>query len=268
MFAQTIIDSDAFLTMSLSAQALYFHLSMRGDDEGFVNKPKSVMRTIGANEDDLKILIAKNFIIPFDSGIVVIKHWKIHNYIRGDRLKETVYQDEKSQLEEKENGSYTLIEDCQSSGSHMTVKCQHRLGKVSIGKDSIDILSEDEPQTESHPYSKIINYLNTKAGTQYKSTSKKTQTLIKARFSERFTEQDFYKVIDNKVATWLNDSKMNKFLRPETLFGTKFEGYLNEKGGSNGQNSGNNQQNKSGGYDTSKVEYKGDASAADKEYNF
>jgi len=109
MFAKTIIDSDAFLTLPLSSQALYFHLSMRGDDEGFVNKPKSIMRTIGANEDDFRMLVTKNFIIPFQSGIIVIKHWKIHNYIRGDRIKETVYKEEKSLLSEEGNGSYTLL---------------------------------------------------------------------------------------------------------------------------------------------------------------
>lgn len=109
MFAKTIIDSDAFLDMSLSAQALYFHLSMRGDDEGFVNNPKKIQRMIGASDDDAKILVAKKFIIPFESGIVVIKHWKIHNYIRRDRLVETKYKEERSLLELDENGAYTSI---------------------------------------------------------------------------------------------------------------------------------------------------------------
>ena len=95
MFAKTIIDSDAFLDMSLSAQALYFHLSMRADDDGFINNPKKIQRMTGGNDDDLKLLIAKSFIIPFESGIVVIKHWKLHNYLRADRYKETVYQEEK-----------------------------------------------------------------------------------------------------------------------------------------------------------------------------
>lgn len=108
MFAKTIIDSDAFIDMPLSTQALYFHLSMRADDEGFINSPKKIQRMVGATEDDLKLLIAKNFIIPFESGVVVIKHWKIHNYIRKDRITETVYQEEKKQLVEKENGAYTF----------------------------------------------------------------------------------------------------------------------------------------------------------------
>lgn len=108
MFAKTIIDSDAFIDMPLSTQALYFHLSMRGDDDGFINNPKKIQRMIGASDDDLKMLVAKRFIIPFDSGIVVIKHWKIHNYIRGDRKKDTVYPEEMSLLTEKENGAYSL----------------------------------------------------------------------------------------------------------------------------------------------------------------
>lgn len=108
MFAKTIIDSDAFLDMPLSTQCLYFHLNMRADDEGFINSPKKIMRMIGASDDDLKVLITKKFIIPFESGVVVIKHWKIHNYIRKDRLVETVYQEEKKQLFEKENGSYSF----------------------------------------------------------------------------------------------------------------------------------------------------------------
>ena len=111
MFAKTIIDSDAFLDMPLSTQSLYFHLSMRADDEGFINNPKKIQRMIGATEDDLKLLALKNFVIPFESGVVVIKHWKIHNYIRGDRLVETHYKDEKALLTVKENGAYTIVED-------------------------------------------------------------------------------------------------------------------------------------------------------------
>ena len=129
MFAKTIIDSDAFLEMPMSTQALYFHLSMRADDDGFLNNPKKIQRMVGATEDDLKLLIAKNFIITFESGVIVIKHWKIHNYIQKDRYKPTVYQEEKGQLTTKDNGSYTLcIQDVSN------LETQVRLGKVSIGK--------------------------------------------------------------------------------------------------------------------------------------
>ena len=108
MFAKTIIDSDAFLEMPASTQNLYFHLSMRADDDGFLNNPKKISRMIGASEDDLKVLIAKKFILVFDSGVIVIKHWLIHNYIRNDRYKETVYTEEKQMLAIKENKAYTF----------------------------------------------------------------------------------------------------------------------------------------------------------------
>jgi hypothetical protein len=144
MFAKTIIDSDAFIDMPLSTQALYFHLSMRGDDDGFINNPKKIQRMIGAADDDLKMLIAKRFIIPFESGIVVIKHWKIHNYIRGDRKKDTVYPEEMALLVEKKNGSYSLKADeplltdkCQADDGQVTDKCPHRLGKGRLGQDSL-----------------------------------------------------------------------------------------------------------------------------------
>lgn len=136
MFAKTIIDSDAFLEMPLSSQALYFHLSMRADDDGFINNPKKIQRVIGASEDDLKLLVAKSFIIPFESGIVVIKHWKIHNYIQSDRYKPTVYREEKALLNVKTNKAYTLDTECIQDVS--SLEAQVRLGKVRLGKDSIE----------------------------------------------------------------------------------------------------------------------------------
>ena len=107
MFAMTIINSDAFLDMPLSAQALYFHLCMGADDDGFLNNAKRVQRVTGASDSDLKVLIDKRFLITFLSDVVVIKHWRMHNYIKKDRYKETVYTSEKSLLIIKKNGSYT-----------------------------------------------------------------------------------------------------------------------------------------------------------------
>ena len=143
MFAKTIVDSDAFLDMPLSAQALYFHLSMRADDDGFINNPKKIQRMIGGSDDDLKLLIAKRFIIPFESGIVVIKHWKIHNYIQSDRYKPTVYQEEKALITTKDNKAYTLDTECIHDGYN--VDTQDRLGKDRLGKDRLgkDRLGED-----------------------------------------------------------------------------------------------------------------------------
>ena len=133
MFAKTIIDSDAFLDMPLSTQALYFHLAMRADDEGFVNNPKKIQRMIGASDDDCRILASKRFILTFQSGIIVIKHWKIHNYIQSDRFKETVYLEEKTMLALDDNKAYTeRIQDVS------TLDTQYSIGKDSIAKSSIE----------------------------------------------------------------------------------------------------------------------------------
>lgn len=146
MFAKSVIDSDAFLDMPLSAQALYFHFCMRADDDGFVNSPKKIQRLVGCGNDDIKLLFAKNFVIPFESGIVVIKHWKIHNYIQKDRYRPTVYQDEKDLLSIKPNKAYTLKPpvdtECIHDASNMDA--QVRLGKVRLGEVSIEEEGEEE----------------------------------------------------------------------------------------------------------------------------
>lgn len=153
MFAKTIIDSDLFLDMPLTTQLLYFHLSMRADDDGFINNPKRILRTVGCGDDDLKILITKNFIIPFESGIVVIKHWKIHNYIRVDRYKATVYSEEKQQLITNENKIYDVG---MSSGipNDNQMETQVRLGKDRLGKDRKDI---DHPSSKTDDKESLKN---------------------------------------------------------------------------------------------------------------
>ena len=133
MFAKTIIDSDAFIDMPVTARLLYYDLGMRADDDGFVNSPKKIMRMIGASDDDLKVLITKKFIIPFDTGVVVIKHWRIHNYIRKDTYVETNYKEEKALLELDENKAYRDTRGRLVDGS----STQDRIGKDSIGKDRI-----------------------------------------------------------------------------------------------------------------------------------
>lgn len=151
MFAKTIIDSDSFLDMPLSAQALYMHLSMRADDDGFVNSPKRIQRMIGASEDDLKLLLAKSFILAFDTGVIVIKHWRINNWIRADRKISTTYTDELEMLRIKDNGAYSLEplenSEVQPSANQVPTICQpndnqmssqYRLDKDSKDKNSIE----------------------------------------------------------------------------------------------------------------------------------
>ena len=172
MFAKTIIDSDAFLDMPSTAQLLYFHLSMRADDDGFINQPKSIMRMTGCKDDDIKLLIAKKFLIPFETGVVVIKHWKIHNYIRNDRYTETKYKDEKALLSLDENNAYTTgiptVNQLSTDGIPMVDKMdtQDRLGKdridkVSIVKDKKDIRHKygeyKNVLLSDEDYSKLIN---------------------------------------------------------------------------------------------------------------
>ena len=145
MFAKTIIDSDMFIDMPMSARLLYYDLAMRADDDGFVNSPKKIMRFVGASMDDMNVLIAKQFIIPFESGVVVIKHWKIHNYIQKDRYKATSYQAEKESLTLK-NGTYYT--DDLPDVSNLDTECiqdvysldtQVRLGKDRLGKVRLEL---------------------------------------------------------------------------------------------------------------------------------
>ena len=149
MFAKTIIDSDAFLDMPLSTQALYFHLSMRADDDGFLNNYKKIMRTIGANQNDYDLLLVKNFLIQFDDGICVIKHWRIHNYIRNDRYKPTVYQENMQLLGIKDNKAYTKNQQEETSINDKKDLVYQMDTQVRLGKDSIDkysILLENEEE--------------------------------------------------------------------------------------------------------------------------
>jgi uncharacterized phage protein (TIGR02220 family) len=227
MFSKQIIDSDAFLDMPLSTQALYFHLNMRADDDGFINNPKKIQRMILCSEDDLRLLIAKKFVIPFESGVCVIKHWLIHNYIRKDTYKETVYTDEKASLYTKENKSYTLEKQ---PVMELLQECNEPVDEPSrsIDKNSIDKIREEKNNIDI-PYQEIIDILNKKLNTNYRATGKKTKDLIKARFNEGYNLYDFELVITKKCAEWLN-TDFEKFLRPETLFSNKFESYLNQKG--------------------------------------
>ena len=138
MFAKTIVTSDAFLDMPLSARCLYFTLGMFADDDGFVNAPKSIMRQVGASVDDLNVLLAKQFVITFESGVIVIKHWRINNYLRTDRYVETKYKEEKNRLNIEANGSYTLND----VGTPVGIPMVHqRYTQDSIGKYTINTLN-------------------------------------------------------------------------------------------------------------------------------
>ncbi|MCP4269148.1 MAG: DNA replication protein [Candidatus Brocadiaceae bacterium] len=155
MFTKTIVDSDVFLDMPQSAQNLYFHLNMRADDEGFINSPKKIMRMVSSNQNDMDILLAKRYLLSFPSGVIVVKHWKMHNAIRQDRLKETMYLEEKSQLITKENGSYTdNIKLLQPSDNQVTDNLSPRLDKIRLEETSIDYKEHFESVWKMYPLKK------------------------------------------------------------------------------------------------------------------
>lgn len=234
MMAKSVIDTDAFLDMPASTQSLYFHMLLRADDDGFIASPKGILRIIGASDDDLKLLLAKQYLFRFESGVVVIKDWKIHNYIQSDRYKPSL-QPERKLLNITANKEYTMTN---SDVSDMDTKC---IQNVSIGKVRLDKVRLDKARLDKASIGKnnilsskhdfadeIVQYLNMRTGAKYKSSTSKTKQLINARVNEGFTVDDFKTVIDKKCVEW-DGTEFEKFLRPNTLFGTKFESYLNQK---------------------------------------
>lgn len=239
MMSKSIIKSDTFLDMPATTQNLYFHMLLDADDDGFINAPKSIMRMIGAKDDDMKVLAAKQFVIPFESGVVVIKDWKIHNYIQNDRYKPSTLP-ERDLLNIQKDKTYTLKSDV----SRMDTECiqtvsigKDRLGKVRLGKDRIgkDRVGKDSIDTLCHvshydvdkSHFEIIEYLNLKTGSKFKPTTKPYVQAIRSRLKEGYTVDDFKTVIDKKCREW-KGTKLEKYLTPKTLFApSHFDTYLN-----------------------------------------
>lgn len=173
MFSKVICESDSFCDMPLSAQALYFHLNLNADDDGFLGNARKIRAMIGASEDDLKLLIAKNFLIPYHSGVIVVKHWRQNNYLRNDRHKATIYQDELFMLEIKANGTYELKDNrgIPESNQPYTVgipnvyqmETQYSKGKLSKDKFSRDKTICTEPESSVSVPAVIELILNDKS---------------------------------------------------------------------------------------------------------
>lgn len=145
MFSPDIVCSDAFLDMPTSSRELYFQLGMKADDDGFVN-PRSIMRLAGSSEDDLRMLVGKRFVLPFENGVIVIKHWKMNNLIKNDRYKPTVYREQFQSLEVKENGAYT-------ERKHLgtILEPQVRLGKDRLLGADAQILEVPDSEESTRP---------------------------------------------------------------------------------------------------------------------
>lgn len=231
MFSKEITTSDLFVEMPSSSRLLYFDLGMEADDEGFIGNARMLSRAYGASSDDLKLLATKGFIIMFPNGVTVVKDWNLNNKLRKDRIKPTIYTNEKELLTIDIKGSYQLDDQmttiCQPNDNQMSA--QDRLGKDRLGKDSIDNMSDKSDV--SIPYSEIIDYLNEKANRNFR-TVEANKKLIKARWNDGYKLEDFKTAIDNMVANWsgkeFNGIPAETYLQPKTLFSNKFDSYLNQ----------------------------------------
>lgn len=209
MFTKKITESDAFLDMPLSAQALYFHLNMNADDDGFVNNPKMIARIIGAKSDDLKVLEDRRFVLLFPNGVIVIKHWRMNNTIQADRYKKTSYAEELSQLEVKDNKSYTWKQfgnEPETIWEHFGngLETQIRLDKNRLDKNSIDNTfaptSDDIDAEEKEVFAKLP-LLNDQYYTIYAEEV--------SHYKEQFPAIDVEQEIRNAIA-WTEANPKNK----------------------------------------------------------
>ena len=193
MFSLDVVDTDNFLDMPLSAQGLYFHLGMRADDDGFISSPKKIIKIVNASEDDLKLLIIKGYLIPFESGVIVIKHWRQNNYVKGDRYKPTIYQNERKQLY-AENNIYHLDTVCIQNGTK--TEPQDRLGKDRLGKDSVGKDSVGKDSIDTSPKGEVKKGENPPIPLGEKKTEKQELKTILNSFA-------FSSTLHQKIQEWL-----------------------------------------------------------------
>ncbi|WWL94437.1 hypothetical protein V6R94_02990 [Pediococcus acidilactici] len=225
MFSKKITDTDTFLDMPLSSQALYFHLNMHADDDGFVSNAKTIKRMIGSSDDDLKLLLAKQFIFAFESGVVVIKDWKIHNYIRKDTYNATIYGDEKEQLEQDENGAYTLRPRDVDAPSP-----QVRLGKVRLGKDINNSSSSDEQPDFEQEFETVWK--------EYPNKTGKKQAFNHYKAWRRKSVNNTNEYLLERLALYKQDLAINTWKRPmngSTWFNGRFDDEYQTRQQSNAQ---------------------------------
>lgn len=222
MFDKRVVDTDKFIDLPNSTKALYFMAGMSADDKGFF-QPRKLQKICGFTDDDFKILIAKNYFIVFESGVMVVTDWNKNNWLDSRRISETEYIDELNLLK-LVNEKYEFKECGLANAKQML--SENSIVENSIVENSIEynIYSRVEVDT----IRQIVDFLNQTCNTKYKYSNKKIVSLINARLKDGFTIEDFKIVISKKAKDWLG-TDYEKFLRPETLFGTKFESYLNQK---------------------------------------
>lgn len=213
MFTKEITDSDAFIELSSASQALYFHLNQGADDDGFNNQIQMAMLKAHASIDDLKILMMKNFIIRFESGVIVIKHWRMHNTLRADRYKPTNYQKELEMLGLKNNGSYTLNDE---EKEYKILGCQKvATDKYSIDKNSIDYNNNQDQYFDNEELNEIflkwLQYKKEKKQT-YKETGLKT---LVNKINKQLQKQSVESIIED-IENCISRNYSGIFFRSET----------------------------------------------------
>ncbi|MHA7611561.1 conserved phage C-terminal domain-containing protein [Weissella viridescens] len=228
MLSKKVTDTDAFLDLPLSSQALYFHLNMHADDDGFVDNVNTIKRMVGASKDDEKLLIAKRFILQFeDSGIIVIKDWRLHNYIRKDTYNQTLYRSELSQLKVDENGSYqqsdgiepVLVNDTSTERPRVVTTGKDRLGKDRLGKTNTMSSSNEHDVSLVSATKQIIEKINQLSGRKFRVTDS-AKRLVKPRLVD-YTLDELLEMLEYKWNDWSDwDGRYNAF-QPETLFRAK-----------------------------------------------
>ena len=229
MFSNAVIDNDRFLDMPLSAQALYFHLGMKADDDGFVGSPKKTVRAVNCSEDDLRLLIAKGFVLCFDSGVVVITHWNAHNTIQKDRYTKTMYQEEFALLT-TENKTYRLSDgDKMDTAWIQTVsdtETQIRLDKNRVDKNRIDSSSasaDTRAQIDDHSVIDCFNSVCKSLPKVQKLTEKRRRAIKNAHwllgdvtFAELFAKVEQSDFLTGRTNKW-NGCGFDWILQPSNL---------------------------------------------------
>ena len=231
MFSNKVIGSDSFLEMPDSTQNLYFHLSMYADDDGFVDKPKSIMRMTGKKEDDLKLLIAKSFVIPFDSGVLVIRHWRLNNYLRMDRYNETQYLQEKAQLTINQSGEYELGKP---DGIPVVTT-----DKIRLEKNSVNNAEEQENLIKSYNFSENLTE-SIKTWLAYKKEKKQNYKPTGLKTLLNKLKQDCTNNGDQYVIDSINNSIMNNYagIFPPRQFNHSTNDSANNKSQKSNNNNG------------------------------
>lgn len=236
MIRKDVIDTDAFLDMPLSTQALYFHLNLRADDDGFVGNPKRIAALIGASEDDLKLLIAKSFVLLFENGVIVIKHWRMHNTLSANRYHETNFVDEKAMLRLKENNSYTLGAGAKIDDSHLIEMSERQQTSNRRTKDEqktnsdIDIdIDLDIDKDKKNIYCALFE--ETYKVYPRKGDKKRAYGCYQARLKEGYSEEELLTATKNYAEYCRKEKREQKYIKlASTFFGvnTPFVDYLNK----------------------------------------